>query len=160
MVLVRQSTEPLPPWQTVWDLAISPPSCAMAMALPFKLLLPCTAARDFTLSPAAEAPMPKAVELPLGPLVVAPTPRVEALCPPTAALPALPAAALPVGVLSRAKTGPERLTIMANIAKVLIVFVIVDSFQSYGLVFRIRNTQYEIQETHLRQRPMRPQEKY
>jgi len=49
---------------------------------------------------------------------------------------------------------------MANIAKVLIVFVIVDSFQSYGLVFRIRNTQYEIQETHLRQRPMRPQEKY
>ena len=36
----RQFSESLRSWQTVWDLAISPPSWAMAMALPLRLLLP------------------------------------------------------------------------------------------------------------------------
>src|SRR5690242_14817435 len=95
MVLVRHSTESLRSWQTVWDLAISPPLCAMAMALPLRLLLPCTPARVLVLSPAADAPVPMAEALLLGPLLIAPAPTVEALLPPTAAEPALPAVALP-----------------------------------------------------------------
>src|SRR5438045_2673530 len=95
MVLVRQSTESLRSWQTVCDLAISPPSCAMAMALPLRLLLPWTPARVLALSPAADAAMPNAEASPLGLLLTAPAPKVEAELPPTAAVPALPAAALP-----------------------------------------------------------------
>src|SRR6185437_9154907 len=105
IVLVLQDAESLRSWQTVCDLAMSPPSCAIAMALPLRLLLPCTAERVLALSPAAEAPMPMAWELEVGLLETAPAPRVEALWPLTAALPALPAVALPAGVLSRAKAG-------------------------------------------------------
>src|SRR5579883_1913623 len=72
MVLVRQATEASRSWQIVWDLAISPFSLAMAMALPLRLLLPCTAERVFTSSPAAEAPMPMAWELEVGLLETAP----------------------------------------------------------------------------------------
>src|SRR4051812_21278287 len=107
MDFVLQEVESLRSWQTVCDLAISPPSWAIAMALPLRLLLPWTAERVFTLSPPAEAPMPIACELDVGLLEVAPTPRVEALWPFTAALPALPPVALPVGVLSRAKAGAD-----------------------------------------------------
>src|SRR6187200_3123182 len=97
MVLVRQETEPLPSWQTVCDLAMSPPSWAMAMAWPLRLLLPCTAERVLTLSPAAEPPMARAFELVSGVLETAPAPKVVALWPFTAAEPPLLAVALPAG---------------------------------------------------------------
>src|SRR5579884_2429881 len=84
---------------------MSPPLWAMAMALPLRLLLPCTAERVLVLSPAAEAPMPIAWELDVGLLETAPTPRVEALWSLVTALPALPAVALPTGAPCLAKAG-------------------------------------------------------
>src|SRR3954470_11509174 len=65
------------------------------MALPLRLLLPWTPARVLVLSPAADAPMPSAEASPLGLLLTAPAAKVEAELPPTAAVPALPPAALP-----------------------------------------------------------------
>src|SRR5689334_23303502 len=100
----------------------------MAMALPLRLLLPWTPARVLVLSPAADAPMPNAEASPLGLLLTAPAPKVEAELPPTAAVPALPAAALPCW----AKAGEARIQAKAKGRSVFI-------FRSYGGRHRSRN---------------------
>src|SRR3954466_4765699 len=110
MVLVRQETSlPALSWQTVCDFENVPPSCALAMACPFRLRLPCTAARlsAVPFAAAPDAPMPIADAVwPLRPVDVAPTPKVVAEVPPTAAVPPVPAVALPGVVLLPWPFGP------------------------------------------------------
>jgi hypothetical protein len=101
MDLVREPTSsPAFTFVCVLDELHVPPSCARALDMALVLLsLPFTRELEVARPSVAAAlpPVPTDDDVPASPVDVAPRPSVEADVPPAAALPALPAVALPSG---------------------------------------------------------------